>query len=184
MNMKERPTTLHARPSRRDLVPLAGLAALAALPAAARARPASQIKLRDRMEIVDLFARYSWYYDCSDAEAYASLFTEDGVIEAFGSEAARGRTAIAAFIRTLFAQRGDEIWQHHTDHLVYFGRGTAYTVYSYWSLLRGGGGNYGVMSLGYYVSDCVRIEGHWLFKRRAIHRWDSSRLPWAAASPR
>ncbi|MBL8552107.1 MAG: nuclear transport factor 2 family protein [Hyphomonadaceae bacterium] len=176
-------------PSRREIGPLAalgGAAALAAIaaPAAAQAsaRPV-RVSPEDRFGILDLFAEYSWYYDCSDAEAYASLFTEDGAIEAFGSEAARGRENIATFIRTLFVQRGEQIWQHHTDHLLFFGGRGAYTVYSYWSLLKGSAQTqeYGVMGVGYYVSDCVKQSGRWLLKKRGIHRWNSARPPWAPA---
>jgi hypothetical protein len=175
--------------SRRELAPLGALsaAALAAIAAPAAAETAAprpaRIPTADRFGILDLFAEYSWYYDCSDAAAYASLFTEDAVIEAFGREEARGRANIETFVHSLFALRGDQLWQHYADHLLFFGSGRAYTVYSYWSILRGNKEmtEYGVMGVGYYVSDCVKQGGRWLFKRRQVNRWNAARLPWATA---
>jgi|HubBroStandDraft_1064217.scaffolds.fasta_scaffold109797_2 hypothetical protein len=173
--------------SRRELlmssagVGLAAMAASASASAAgkgtsARRRPSAE----DRLDIMELFARYSWSYDCSDVHGYAATFTPDGVIEAFGKEAARGREAIAKFLPGIYALRGDDDWQHHNDHFIFDGDDKACTVYNYWALLqrKHGSDDYSVRSFGYYVSLCVNIDGEWLIKKRSINHWDHHQLPW------
>jgi len=147
-------------------------------PALSPARPARP-PMDVRFDILDLLAEYSWCYDCQDAASYSSLFTEDGTLETVIS-ATHGRENIAAFIPTLWAQHGEEIWQHHADQLLFFGAGPTYTVYSYWSVLKGKGSNHDVMGFGYYVSHCVKLGDRWLLHKRSIHPWSPTKLPWAS----
>ena len=175
--------------SRRELGPLMAIGGIAALSAvattfastarashAAPVRPA-RVPIEDRFAILDMFALYSWSYDCGDAESYASLFTDDGVLETIISTT-KGRANIAAYIPTLLAMHGDEVWQHHSDQVLFFGSGDRYSVYSYWSVFKGKDPNYGVMGFGYYLTECVRQNGRWYFQKRSIHKWDATQLPW------
>ena len=52
----------------------------------------------DRLEILDLAARYNHAVDSGDHEGVAALFTEDGVIEATATGTIAGRAAIADYI--------------------------------------------------------------------------------------
>lgn len=54
--------------------------------------------LEDREAIRDLIARYGPLADSGDAEAVATLFTEDGIYAVGGMGEAQGRAAIAALI--------------------------------------------------------------------------------------
>ncbi len=175
------------RYSRREIGPLMALGGTLALSAEAAAKAVQQNApgqvrpsrppLEDRFGILDLFAEYCWTFDCQDAASYASLFTEDGEFQTVGS-GARGRENIAAYIPTLWAQHGDEIWQHHADQLLFFGKGNSYTVYSYWSVLKTKEQNASVMGFGYYESRCVKQNGNWLFQSRHLYRGAPKRLPW------
>ncbi len=175
------------RYSRREIGPLMALGGTMALSAAAAAKAVqpnasgqvrpSRPPLEDRFGILDLFAEYCWSFDCQDAAFFASLFTEDGEFQTVGS-GARGRANIAVYIPTLWAQHRDEIWQHHADQLLFFGKGNSYTVYSYWSVLKTKEQNASVMGFGYYVSRCVKQNGNWLFQSRHLYRGAPQRLPW------
>ena len=148
---------------------------------AANSPSRGRVSAEDRLDIMELFARYSWNYDCGDAEGAASTFTPDAVIEAFGAEAARGRSAIVAFIKSLYAsERGDVDWQHYNGHFIFDGNAHACTVYCYWGLLQGNAATkqYGVRSFGYYQNECVKTEGAWLIGKRSINRWNRNKLPW------
>jgi SnoaL-like domain len=149
--------------------------------AAANRNGRGRISVEDRLDLIELHAQYSWCYDCTDSEGAAAAFTADGVLEAFGSEAARGRTAIAAFIKNLLdTEKGPVDWQHNNSHFVFHGGRPACTVYCYWNLLQSTDPprQYSVRSFGYYKSDCVRVDGAWLIAKRSINRWDRKKLPW------
>jgi SnoaL-like domain len=142
----------------------------------------SRISVEDRLDLIDMHAQYSWSYDCADSDGAASVFAPDGVLEAFGTEAARGRVAIAAFIKNLLGtEKGAVDWQHNNSHFVFHGSRPNCTVYCYWNLLESSDPprKYSVRSFGYYKSDCVRVNGSWLITKRSINRWDRNKLPWA-----
>jgi SnoaL-like domain len=172
------------RISRRGLaaLALAGGTAVAAAPATTRA--GKPLPIADRLELTELIARYAWAYDCGEAELMADTFTADGSIEAWGKQVGSGRTGLIEFARGLFAERGDRDWQHLTDHHVFEGGGESCTVYSYYSMLEGTRTDpreFRVRSFGYYVSECVRQDGGWRFRKRSIHRWNAQRAPWRSA---
>ena len=135
----------------------------------------------DRLDIFDLFARYAWAYDCGDADAYAGVFTEDGLLADQGDLHAVGRTAIREAIKTFFEMRGDSAWQHHNAHLRMQGDGKDCVVHSYWAVLehRPDGG-FGVGSLGWYRSVCVRQEAGWFLRERTFYMDMPKALPWSA----
>jgi uncharacterized protein (TIGR02246 family) len=154
--------------------------------AANAATPANSLPFADRMELLELIARYTWAYDCGDAEAFAATFVPDGAMIAWGKEVARGQPALQAFARARFAERGDKDWQHLTDHHVFIGNSARCHVYSYYSMLEGTRSEprqFHVRSFGYYDSDCERGPGGWRFISRSIHRWNSNRLPWKDGAP-
>ena len=41
------------------------------------------MSIEDRLAILEVIANYSYHYDGQDADAYAELFTEDGVFEVY-----------------------------------------------------------------------------------------------------
>jgi hypothetical protein len=60
--------------------------------------------ISDYLEIRDLSARYNYFADTGDGEAYADLWTEDGEFEVVGNRTYRGRAELAACAATA-AQR-------------------------------------------------------------------------------
>ncbi len=174
---------------RRMTIALAGAAGLGLTGAALGAQTApvpagkpARIGAGDKLAIIELIGLYAWYYDCGDAAAFAGTFTEDGVLEIFGTPRGQGRAAIEAFIRTGFEMRGDAGWQHLTDHHHFRDyTGNSVKVYSYYLMpvSDANGGNVTLRAMGYYVSDCVKVDGEWLFARREVFRWTGA-LPWQA----
>ncbi len=134
----------------------------------------------DRLDILDLFARYAWAYDVGDAQAYAEVFTEDGLLADESDLHAVGREAIRKAIQAFFDLRGPNVWQHHNAHLRMEGDGETCTVHSYWAVLehRRDDDGYGVGSLGWYRSRCVRRDGVWRFAERTFYMDMPKVLPW------
>jgi len=145
----------------------------------------------DRLALFDLYARYAWAYDCGDAEAYADTFIANGVLADENGLRAKGRPAIAEAIKTFFAMRDPNVWQHHNDHLHIEGDGEQCTIHSYWAVLerrQRTDGGYGVMGLGWYISRCQKVDGVWLFAERTFLADMPQGLPWkrrpvASAAP-
>ena len=61
---------------------------------------------RDRAEIEDLQARYLFAFDWQDGEAYASTFTEDGILD-FAGGVVQGREAIQEEIEAFGEMRAE-----------------------------------------------------------------------------
>ena len=138
----------------------------------------------DRLDIFDLFARYAWAYDCSDAEAYAETFAPDGILR--GDQInVTGREAIREAIKHFFEMRGASLWQHHNNHLKMDGNAHECTVWSYWVVLEHHrvDDRYGVGRLGHHYSHCVKLDGQWYFKERAFSLDLTEGLPWKSPQP-
>lgn len=71
----------------------------------------------DRLEILDLLARYSFGADGADPADYAAVFTEDGAFHGRGGQPDEvryeGRAALAKFATRAIAGRGDRQGRHH-----------------------------------------------------------------------
>lgn len=152
------------------------LAGLAAAPAqAGTGRGRSRIPAEDRLDIIELMARYAWAYDTSHAEALAATFTADGVLEVFGRPLVTKRADFVAFLATAADMRKGNGWQHLADHHVFADYdGKRCTVYSYYLMPESdaSGGNVHLRAMGYYVSHCVNTDEGWLFARREVVRWN------------
>lgn len=159
----------------------ATIAAASALPATAQAadRPSARLPPGDRLEIIELIARYAWAYDTGHLEDFLDTFTPDGSMIGFGT-LIEGKPAIRTFIAGIIAARGTAGWQHLTDHHVFRDVGAkSCTVYSYYMMAEVDpqGGNGQVRAAGYYISHCRKDGGAWRFARREVCRWNSQR-PW------
>lgn len=171
------------RISRRDLglqvttAGLLGVALAAAGSAHAADEPGSKHRLSadDRLDIIDLMARYAWAYDTSSTAALAATFTDDGVLEVFGKPLAGGKLGFASFIAMANDMRKDHGWQHQTNNHVFTEYdGQSCKVFSYYLMPESDaqGGDVHVRAMGYYESLCVRTPQGWRFARRAVTRWN------------
>jgi hypothetical protein len=174
--------------SRRDLafLPVGGLAAAAiagGISKEAQAASGGRPSVETRLDVMELLARHSWAYDCGDAETYAATYTEDGVFEAFGHEAAKGREALAKSISAHNATlAAPVVQQHNTLQYVFEGDDSAVSVYTYANFFEFDPATkkYSFGSFSYYKVDCVKVGGQWLIKKRALGRMDGKTLPWKA----
>jgi hypothetical protein len=133
----------------------------------------------DRAAIVNLQGRYLFALDFRDAEAYASTFSEDGVINWARGEI-KGRKAIHDFLSsgiydpTKTAEEGK--WpaasRHFVTNQVIKVEGNKAKAVTYWFQATNNTADRRTMVLGlfgHYEDELVKIDGQWFFKKRVIY---------------
>jgi uncharacterized protein (TIGR02246 family) len=130
----------------------------------------------DKAEIENLQARYLLAMDFMDADAYAEVFTEDGVMDWAGG-VIEGREAIRAFMSSgrYNPARDEADWQAASRHFIMNQvikvDGDTATAITYW-FQANNNADRGTMTLGMfgnYVDQLERVDGEWLFSRREIY---------------
>jgi hypothetical protein len=138
----------------------------------------------DRAAIVDLLGRYVLAMDFFDADGYAAVFAEDGVLDWAGG-LVEGREAIYEFMasRTYDFTRGaaevttpdGRNWPSTVRHLitnqVITVDGDTARALSYWIQFNNNADRRQVewMLFGSWDDELVKIDGEWLFKVHKIY---------------
>jgi hypothetical protein len=139
----------------------------------------------DRAAIIDMQNRYVVAMDYFDADGYAAVFAEDGVLDWARGEVV-GRPAIREFMATgtydlrklnfVAAQTPDgKEWPSAVRHLVTNQvielNGDSARVISYWMNYANNADRRKIewLSYGSWDDELVKIEGKWLFKRHKIY---------------
>jgi uncharacterized protein (TIGR02246 family) len=126
----------------------------------------------DRLDIMDLIARYAYTLDTGDLDGYVDNFAPDGVL--FAQH--HGREAIRAYVRMLMDEGragplpdGDVAYRHFVGSPVIDGHGERATVHSYllWVNM---GTDPPVSAAAEYTDECVKLDGRWLFQTRLLTR--------------
>ncbi len=133
---------------------------------------------QDRAEIEDLMARYLFAIDYFDWDAYVGTFAPDGELE-FASGISKGRDAIRAAV-TSFSTRIGQFY-HTADgkpaklrHVILQSsirvEGGRAWARSLWLEManHGEGDQPKIGTYGLYEDELVKVDGHWLFKRRNV----------------
>jgi len=138
----------------------------------------------DRAAIVDLQARYVMAMDYLDADGYAAVFAEDGVLD-WARGPVVGREAIREFMATGtydFTQGAPEAktpdgrnWPSTVRHLitnqVIKVDGDKATALTYWIQFNNNQDRRKVewMLFGSWYDEFVKVDGEWLFSLHRIH---------------
>ncbi len=157
---------------------LLGLAALLllSLPAAAKDSAAVQ-ELAERAAIHEVMQRYVWSVDSGDADGYAAVFTEDGVIDSNGA-LIQGRPAIRKVVTDLqsryAANRADgkpagQLYHVISNETITLTSATEAVYRSYWQTMRKGDDKrYTTGGFGRSEDHLVKIKGEWLIRHRKL----------------
>ena len=124
----------------------------------------------DRLEILDLYARYGWHFDQGKAEEWAALFTPDGRFLRSNAPDIEGREGLADLCRQRQAKTPG--LRHLTSNVTLEpandgARGRAYVL-----VVRiGDDGSLRVFTLGDYDDELVKLPDGWRFQRRTFSHW-------------
>lgn len=139
-----------------------------------------------RAAIENLQARYLFALDFGDPEAYASTFTEDGVLD-WGAGEIKGREAIADVVSSEGPPEaeGDSdlrpaAGRHNITNIVVRIDGDTAVGRAYWFHMGNDNPERAAQlnSFGHYEDEMRKVDGEWLFSRRVIY--NEQVADWAA----
>jgi hypothetical protein len=125
--------------------------------------------LEDRLAIFELEGRYARYFDSRDGDAWAGLFTADGIYQARGATPegggihVQGHVDLARFCREA---RFDGLHLLHLPQLDVGGDTATGRVHLEFLGLFHGAAAPTVRMAGYYDVAYARVDGRWLMRRR------------------
>ena len=147
-----------------------------------------KLSIEDRLDIMELFAKYSWAIDLADAELAVSCFADDGFFDHLWQGRVQGHKAILKNLEELWYDR--QHWWFGRQHLFNHQLMTAMTtedgeeaarVKSFFQIIQFNvdyGTNF-VFGIGTRDDLCVKRNGHWLFKQLYVNAWTSrDSVPW------
>jgi hypothetical protein len=132
----------------------------------------ARLSAEDRLDIMDLIARYAHTLDSGDLEGYVKNFAPDGVL----FEQHRGRDQIRHYVAGLMLEgragplpNGDVAYRHFVGAPTIDGADGRATVHSYllWVNM---GSEPPVSAAAEYIDEVVKLDGNWYFQSRVLHR--------------
>src|SRR5437868_4786144 len=136
----------------------------------------------DRLDIKELFARYSRSFDTGDIDAYVLNFTADGVLDLPGGRRFVGHAQIRDYVQRTTGTPTFRGRQHRAYQLIFEGNLPRCSVLSYalGAHCIGPGVTPNAVCtlfhLGHYRDVCVKLAGKWLFAERIYRDWEGDIL--------
>lgn len=140
-----------------------------------------KVAVQDRLEIMELFARYAWGLNTGDADAVVACFAEDGFLEHLPQGRFHGQD-----IRRLL----DHLWydkagwfigrQHLANHFIMTPEGDDIRVKAMCSMLQHNVDyrtNF-VFGLASWDNLCRKQHGEWKFQEVVVCKWMGDGIPW------
>ena len=147
-----------------------------------------KLSAEDRLEIQELFAKYSWGIDLADAELALSAFADDAFFDHLWQGRVQGHAAILKNLEELWYNR--QHWWYGRQHLFNHFLMTPITteegeegarVRSFFQIMQFNveyRTNF-VFGIGTRDDICVKRDGVWLFKQLKVNAWVSREtVPW------
>ncbi|MQA84362.1 MAG: hypothetical protein GEV03_07005 [Streptosporangiales bacterium] len=146
-----------------------------------KARDSGKLSVEDRLDIMELFAKYAWALDTGDADGVLACFAEDGYLEHLPQGRFYGED-----IRKLL----DQLWydrpgwyigrQHLANHFLITRQGEDARVKAFFSIVQHhpGDRSNSVFGIGHWDNVCTKQDGTWLFKAVNVGKWMGEDVPW------
>lgn len=140
------------------------------------------LSVEDRLDILDLFARYGWALDTGDSAGVAALFVDGATVKLRETDHEADFTDVPAWItqfhNTLEGFRGR---QHHMSQFVIEGDGDRAHVRAFWLITKAEtvtSKTRFIHNSGYYNNTVVKTDAGWRFAELQIRSWNDRDLPW------
>jgi hypothetical protein len=135
-----------------------------------------RLSAEDRLDLMELYARYAWAMDSGDLEAFEKTVTPE--VKLFGKgQNFEGLAAVRAWEEGFLRDPGFPGTQHFYTNFIMRGDGETAEVRAYVARLYGmpGTSNCQLLWLGYYIDTCVKRNGMWFIHIKCPHAADGMR---------
>src|SRR5688572_9573909 len=128
---------------------------------------AGRMSVEDRLDVLDLLARYAHAQDEANIEGFLGCFTPDAHLDLPDKQVSG--PDLRAFAEYFAAKPGRPGWQHHITNSVIDGDGDRCRVKSLllW-ITRDAEGRSVLSGQATYIDDCVKTDGRWLIARHTV----------------
>ena len=126
------------------------------------------ISVEDRLEILDLCARYNYFTDTGEAQEVARLFTPDGVFDGPPGRF-EGFDAIVVFNENIYQALAGSM--HFTDNHL-FDKGDDFIRHRCYLALHIPSEDGVKSTLMTYDDEVVEVEGEWKFRARIVRAFE------------
>jgi hypothetical protein len=126
-----------------------------------------RLSAEDRMDILELLARYAHAMDDGDSAAFMSCFIPEPVLDV-GYRMVTGSSELREFA-DYYAKKPGRPWYHHISTVSFEGDAERCQARSYLLFTtKGADGDPKVSGWANYLDDCVKVDGHWLFAKHTV----------------
>jgi len=140
------------------------------------------LSAEDRLDIIDLFARYGWALDTGDSAGVAATFIEGAVVKVRETVRDMTFTDVPAWINRFHATlEGFRGRQHHMSQFRIEGGDGRARVRAFWLITKTEtvtSNTRLIHNNGYYDNTVVKTEDGWRFAEVQIRSWNDQDLPW------
>jgi SnoaL-like protein len=143
----------------------------------------TKLSVEDRLDIMDLIARYYWALDLGDAAGAADCYAEDGYLDHLWQGKLEGRDNIVRAFEELYYDR-PSWWfarQHRLDNVLIRKEDDGARVKAFFSILQHNvyyRTNF-VFGIGTVDFRCGRHDGEWKFESFHVNAWiQPEDVPW------
>lgn len=144
-----------------------------------------KLSAEDRLDIQELFAKYTWGLDTGNFDAVMSCFAEDGFLQHPPQGECHGKEGIRGLLQELWHDKGKNWFkgrQHLASNYVIAPEGPdGARVKAFWSILQFSLDyhNTFVFAIGNWDNSCVKVDGEWKFKAVRVYAWvGEDEIPW------
>lgn len=145
---------------------------------------AVNLSAEDRLDIMDLYARYAWAMDSGDTEAFLDVFLPDATL--YMARSATGHAELRQWHATFLKDSGFPGSQHFATQFRFVevdGDQVKMRVYVARLYRLPGTTHSSVIWQGYYTDTVVKVDGRWYYALKNAHEASQLRQQEFGATP-